>query len=138
MFSFYNILKSCNAVVLCNQCLSPLKLWVRTPFMAKCTRYNIMWWSLSVTCDRSVVSPGTPVSSTNKTGGHDIAEILLKVALNNINPNLSLMQLLTNGIFFYSLVTIYIEGRVCKFYNKLGLLHMGEYWKFLLFHLGWF
>ena len=28
---------------LCNQCLSPLKLWVRTPFMARCTRYNILW-----------------------------------------------------------------------------------------------
>ena len=28
---------------MCNQCLSPLKLWVRTPFMASCTRYNIMW-----------------------------------------------------------------------------------------------
>jgi hypothetical protein len=28
---------------MCNQCLSPLKLWVRTPFMARCTRYNIMW-----------------------------------------------------------------------------------------------
>jgi hypothetical protein len=27
-------------------------------------------------------SPGTPVSSTTKTGRHDIAEILLKVALN--------------------------------------------------------
>jgi hypothetical protein len=26
--------------------------------------------------------PGTPVSSTTKTGRHDIAEILLKVALN--------------------------------------------------------
>jgi len=26
-----------------NQCLSPLTLWVRTPFMARCTRYNIMW-----------------------------------------------------------------------------------------------
>jgi len=26
----------------CNQCLSPLKLWVGTPFMAMCTRYNIM------------------------------------------------------------------------------------------------
>ena len=26
---------------LCNQCLSPLKLRVRTPFMARCTRYNI-------------------------------------------------------------------------------------------------
>ena len=34
---------------LCNQCLSPLKLWVR---------YNIMWSSLSVTCDRSMVFSG--------------------------------------------------------------------------------
>ena len=30
-------------------------------------------------------SPGTPVSSTNKTDSHDIAEILLKVALNTTN-----------------------------------------------------
>jgi hypothetical protein len=29
-------------------------------------------------------SPGTPASSTTKTGRHDIAEILLKVALNKI------------------------------------------------------
>ena len=28
---------------LCNQYLSPLKLWVGTPFIARCTRYNIMW-----------------------------------------------------------------------------------------------
>ena len=31
-------------------------------------------------------SPGTSVSSTNKTDCHDIAEILLKVALNTIKP----------------------------------------------------
>jgi hypothetical protein len=30
-------------------------------------------------------SPGTPASSTTKSGRHDIAEILLKVALNTIN-----------------------------------------------------
>jgi hypothetical protein len=30
-------------------------------------------------------SPGTLVSSTNKTDSHDITEILLKVALNTIN-----------------------------------------------------
>jgi len=41
-----------------NQCLSPLMLWVRMPFMARCTRYNIMWWSLSVTYDRPVVFSG--------------------------------------------------------------------------------
>jgi hypothetical protein len=29
-------------------------------------------------------SPGTPASSTTKTGRHDIAEILLKEALNTI------------------------------------------------------
>jgi hypothetical protein len=32
-------------------------------------------------------SPGTPASSTTKTGRHDIAEILLKVALNYKNQN---------------------------------------------------
>jgi hypothetical protein len=30
-------------------------------------------------------SPGTPASSTTKTGRHDIAELLLKVALNTKN-----------------------------------------------------
>jgi hypothetical protein len=46
--------------------------------------YNIMWYSLSVTCDRSVVFSGPTVSSTNITDRHDITEILLKVALNTI------------------------------------------------------
>jgi hypothetical protein len=40
-----------------------------------------------MTCGRSVVSPGTPVLSTNKVCRHDITEILLKVALNTIKPN---------------------------------------------------
>jgi hypothetical protein len=34
-------------------------------------------------------SPGTPVSFTNKTDHHDIAEILLKVALNTITLSIS-------------------------------------------------
>jgi hypothetical protein len=34
------------------------------------------------------VCPGTPISSTNKTDHHDIAEILLKVELNIITPSL--------------------------------------------------
>ena len=32
-------------------------------------------------------SAGTPASSTIKTGGHDIAELLLKVALSTINQS---------------------------------------------------
>ena len=39
--------------------------------------YSITWYSLLVTCDRLVVSPGLPVSSTNKTDHHDITELLL-------------------------------------------------------------
>ena len=31
-----------------------------------------------------MVSPGTPVSSTNKIDHHDVTEILLKVALNTL------------------------------------------------------
>jgi hypothetical protein len=38
-------------------------------------------------------SLGNPVSSTNKTDGHNIAEIFFKVALNTINPDLSLSLL---------------------------------------------
>ena len=59
---------------LCNQCLSPTKVWIRIPLMARCTRYNIMWKCLSV----------NPVSSTNKSDRHDRDEILLTVALNTV------------------------------------------------------
>ena len=55
------------------------------PTRVRCTLYNIMWQNLSVTCDR--FSPGTSVSSTNKTDHHDITEILLKVAIkHHIKP----------------------------------------------------
>jgi hypothetical protein len=42
---------------------------------------------------------GTPVSSTNKTDHHDITEILLKVALNNITliPNHPITYYLTTA-----------------------------------------
>jgi hypothetical protein len=41
-------------------------------------------------------SPGNPASSTTKAGRHDIAEILLKVALSTINQIKSKVFLLTN------------------------------------------
>jgi hypothetical protein len=37
-----------------------------------------------------VLSPGTLASSTNKTGRHVIAEILLKVALNTKNQKIKI------------------------------------------------
>jgi hypothetical protein len=69
---------------LCNQCISPLKLWVRI---------LLRWGELDTTlCDKACqwlvaglwFSLGTPIFSTNKTDCHDITEILLKVALNTI------------------------------------------------------
>ena len=66
---------------LCNQCLSPLMLWVRISIRARCTISLDKIWHWLATLRR--FSHG-PVSSTNKTGRHDITEILWKVALNTI------------------------------------------------------
>jgi hypothetical protein len=49
-------------------------------FLSGVTGCRKTW--MSVTCDRSVVSSGTPVSYTNKTDRHDITEILWKGASN--------------------------------------------------------
>jgi hypothetical protein len=74
---------------LCNQCLSPLTLWVWIPL-----RWSVLDTTL---CDKvcqwlvtGCFSLDTPVSSTNKTDRHDITEIWLKVALNTINQTINL------------------------------------------------
>jgi hypothetical protein len=55
-------------------------------------------------------SPGTPASSTTKTGRHDIAEILLKVALNtNIQIQIQIPHSGSKQIEYFSL----------KFYYKV-------------------
>jgi hypothetical protein len=77
-------------VLLCNQCQSPLMFWVRIPFMASCTRFNIMWTSLSVMYDRWMVVSG--YSSTNKTDRHNIIEKLLKVVINTLTLTLTLLS----------------------------------------------
>jgi hypothetical protein len=77
---------------LCNQWLSLIKFSVRTPLMARCTRYNIKWSSDKV-CQwlpasrrfSPAIFSGYSASSTNKTDRHDITEILSKMALNTIN-----------------------------------------------------
>ena len=66
---------------LCNQCQSPLMLWVRIPL-----RRGVLDTTL---CDQvcqwlltsQLFFPGTSVPPTNKIDLQDIAEILLKVAL---------------------------------------------------------
>ena len=67
---------------LCNQCLSSLMLWVRFSIRARCTLLcdKVCQWLATGRWS----SAGPSVSSTNKTDGHDITEISLKVALNTI------------------------------------------------------
>ena len=60
---------------LCNQCPSPLTSYLDTTLYDK---------FVSDLRQLGGFSPGSPVSSTNKTDRHDITEILLKVALNTI------------------------------------------------------
>ena len=69
----------------CNQCLSPQKLLVRTPFVARRTDTTLCDQLCQWLVSNRWLSPGTLVSSTNKLDRHDITELLLKVALNTIN-----------------------------------------------------
>ena len=59
-----------------------LMLWVRFSLRVRCTTLcdKVCQWRAAGLW----FSPGPPVSSTNKTDCHDIAEIFLKVALNTI------------------------------------------------------
>ena len=62
-----------------------------------------------------LISPGTPASPTNKTGRHDIAEILLKVALNTINQIKSqIVQTINKTIkyLFFILFSIHVLQKV--------------------------
>ena len=68
-----------------------MTLWDRTP-LGRGALDIIQHYVIKFVSDLRQVSgqwfsPGTPVSSTNKADRHDIAEILLKVALNTMNPN---------------------------------------------------
>ena len=84
----------------CNQCLSPLMLWVRILIRARCTILcdkvcqwlAACWW----------FSLRLPVSSTTKTDCYDIAEILLKVVLNTIKPNQSVDQIMDSHTLLYT------------------------------------
>ena len=86
---------------LCNRCLSALTLRIRTPLrrgvLDTTLCYKVCQW---LAAGRWFFL-GTPVSSTNKTDCHDIAEILLKVALNTISHKPYHM----NGVYKFSKLT---------------------------------
>ena len=109
---------------LCNQCLSPLTLWVQIPL-----RRGVLDITL---CDQVCrwlaagrwFSLGTLVSSTKKTDRHNIAEILLKVALNTITPKLIRTKKILLGFWCISVFTK-------RFPENIGANHIYQklYWK---------
>jgi hypothetical protein len=68
------------------------------------------------------LSPGTPASSTTKTGRHDIAEILLKVALITKNQSHPSNYDMTNSL--YVTEDIYISFRSTYWLSRI---YQGEY-----------
>ena len=92
---------------LCNQCLSPLMLWVPISIRARCTTLcdKVYQWLAT----GRWFSPGPAVSSTNKTDRHYITEILLKVALNTIKQT----NKQTNYFKEALIATILIKRIIC-------------------------
>jgi hypothetical protein len=112
-----------------NWCLSPLMLWVRIPLRARCTTLcdNVCQWLAA----GRWFSPGTPVSSTNKTDLHDIAEILLKVALTTIKPKYKLvlcwrmLYLIVILLYIINNLLLQIVQQRCQ-YNGTNSVSMNE------------
>ena len=111
---------SWNYINLCNQCPSPLTLWVRT---------LLRWGVLDITlCDKVCLwlaagqwfSLGTPLSPNNKTDLHNITEILLKVALNTMNPSPPLTHLFT--VLLCSLI-LSVPNPSCVNWENVFIFH---------------
>ena len=62
-------------------------------------------------------SPGTPAFSTTKTGRHDIAEILLKYALNTKISTTTKIKWILNGL---SVIQIVIQ--ICSYSSSIHLI----------------
>ena len=88
---------------LCNQCLSPLKLWVRIPLMAQFTTLHdqVCQWHVA----GGWFSPDTDHN-------HDRTEILLNVALNTI----TLIQIQQYAVQNIATLYIFIYKKVLGFY----------------------
>ena len=100
---------------LCNQCLSPLMLWVRISMRSRCTTLcdKVCQWLAT----GRWFSPAPPVSYTNKTDHHDIAEILLKVELSTIRQASDLrkpISPLVSSNFYWGM---YISVLICFCYK---------------------
>ena len=101
---------------LCNQCLSPIMLWVRIPL-----RRGVLDITL---CDKVCqwFSLGTRVSSTNKTDRHDITEIFLKVALCTINQ--------TTVFLWFTASDYSLASSNFLIYRKIYIVYISSWYRY--------
>jgi hypothetical protein len=99
-----------------NQCPSPLmlrgRILLRRGVLDTTVWVEVCQWLMA----SRWFSPGTPVSSTNKTDRHDITEILLKVALNTITLNPNTLITCINK-FLCTLLSLHVKH---NFINSTG------------------
>ena len=94
---------------LCNQCLSPLVLWIWISIVARCTTLcdKVCQWLVT----GQWFSPGPPVSSTIKTNCHHIAEI--KHHQTNKQLHVHFISLLQTYFGWLNMRIIYYYFRTC-------------------------
>jgi hypothetical protein len=66
-------------------------------------------------------SPGSPISSTNKTDHHDITEILLKVAFSTITLKIYINNSECNNRNYFFFPTLKLYGKLS--HSKIGKLN---------------
>jgi hypothetical protein len=104
---------------LCNQCLSLLKLWVRIPFMRGVLNTKLCGKICQWLAAGRLFSPGTPVSSTNKTDHHDIiTEILCTVIIIFLPTFIAFLR--SNNTF------LILISRIYQFILSLLLFDQGQ------------
>jgi hypothetical protein len=114
-----------------------LKYWVgQVLFLVSCPKGQVEKYVNVEAWTGLWFSPGTLISSTNKTDCHDITEILLKVALNTINQPDNKEQFVQLDIHFVlenywhwkhsELIRIVKERWVIYLFNQNSVLYFGK------------
>ena len=128
---------------LCNQCRSPLTLWVRIPPMRGVHGTTLCELVCQWLAAGGWFSPGSLVSSINKTDCHDIIEILLSGVTHynpNSNPNPRWLRLKVKTLPLLTLVTklifmkhIYYPGG--SIWLKIKLAHIDRKYEDVWFQM---
>ena len=121
---------------LCNQCLSSLKLWVRIRL-----RQGVLDTTLCHKVCQWLATGRwfTPVSPSNNTDHHDIAEILSKVALNTINQPTNqpshCLDFILSFVYLFKVVPLSMTEVLRILYSRKIKTHCRRIWIYIFLFL---